>query len=202
MYPGITTVQLDNLAAEIAIEMSDIHPDYADLAARISVSNLQKETHEKFSDVMTQLFNHEHHLTGVQNPLISKDFLDLVLKHADRINAVIDYQRDFDFSYFGFKALEQSYLMKIKDKVVERPQHMMMRVALAIHGEDLESAFQAYKYCSEQRYTHGSTTLSNAGTIGGQLSSFFEVEMKEDRYLKKEKKKKSGHAAFLNHLNM
>ncbi|KAF1805433.1 alpha subunit of ribonucleoside-diphosphate reductase [Mucor lusitanicus] len=180
MYPGITTVQLDNLAAEIAVDMTGIHPDYAVLAARISVSNLQKETHDKFSDVMQELYNNKHPKTGVPNPLISKEFLDMVLKHADKINAALDYQRDFDFNYFGFKTLEQSYLMKIGEKVVERPQHMMMRVALAIHGEDFESAFKAYDYTSRKLYTHAGTTLLNAGTLNGQLSSFFQVQMKED----------------------
>jgi ribonucleoside-diphosphate reductase subunit M1 len=180
MYPGITTVQLDNLAAEIAVDMTGIHPDYAILAARISVSNLQKETHDNFSDVIQELYNNVHPKTGVPNPLVSKDFLDLVLKHADKINATIDYQRDFDFNYFGFKTLEQNYLLKINDKVVERPQHMMMRVALAIHGEDLDSAFAVYGYTSRQLFTHAGTTLLNAGTMNGQLSSFFEVQMKED----------------------
>lgn len=180
MYPGITTVQLDNLAAEIAVDMTGIHPDYAVLAARISVSNLQKETHDKFSDVMQELYNNKHPKTGVPNPLISKEFLGMVLKHADKINAALDYQRDFDFNYFGFKTLEQSYLMKIGEKVVERPQHMMMRVALAIHGEDFESAFKAYDYTSRKLYTHAGTTLLNAGTLNGQLSSFFQVQMKED----------------------
>jgi ribonucleoside-diphosphate reductase alpha subunit len=180
MYPGITTVQLDNLAAEIAVDMTGIHPDYAVLAARISVSNLQKETHDNFSDVIQELYNNVHPKTGAPNPLVSKDFLELVLKHADKINATIDYQRDFDFNYFGFKTLEQSYLLKIGDKVVERPQHMMMRVALGIHGEDLDSAFAVYDYTSRQLFTHAGTTLLNAGTNNGQLSSFFEVQMKED----------------------
>lgn len=180
MYPGITTVQLDNLAAEIAVDMTDIHPDYATLAARISISNLQKQTLDNFSDVIQQLYNNVHPKTGSPNPLVREDFLDLVLKNADKINAVIDYKRDFDFNYFGFKTLEQNYLLKIDDKVVERPQHMMMRVALAIHGEDLDSAFAIYDYTSRQLFTHASTTLLNAGTNNSQLSSFFEVQMKED----------------------
>ncbi|KAL0141713.1 ribonucleotide reductase [Mucor lusitanicus] len=154
MYPGITTVQLDNLAAEIAVDMTGIHPDYAVLAA-------------PSQDWRAQSLD----LQGV---------LDMVLKHADKINAALDYQRDFDFNYFGFKTLEQSYLMKIGEKVVERPQHMMMRVALAIHGEDFESAFKAYDYTSRKLYTHAGTTLLNAGTLNGQLSSFFQVQMKED----------------------
>ncbi|KAI9470631.1 MAG: alpha subunit of ribonucleoside-diphosphate reductase [Benjaminiella poitrasii] len=180
MYPGITTVQLDNLAAEIAADMTGVHPDYAVLAARISVSNLQKETHDKFSQVMQELYNNAHPITKAHNPLISKDFLELVLKHADKIDSAIDYQRDFDFNYFGFKTLEQNYLMKINDKVVERPQHMMMRVALAIHGEDLEAAFKTYDYTSRKLFTFGATTIVNAGTPNSQLSSFFDVQMKED----------------------
>lgn len=180
MYPGITTVQLDELAAEIAVDMTGIHPDYAILAARITISNLQKETHDKFSDVVQELYNNVHPKTKAANPLVSKDFLDLVLKHADEINSKIDYQRDFDFNYFGFKTLEQNFLLKIGSKIVERPQHMFMRVALAIHGEDLENAFKAYDYTSRQLYTHAATTLLNSGTNCGQLSSFFEVQMKED----------------------
>lgn len=183
MYPGITTVQLDDLAAEIAVDMTDVHPDYAILAARISVSNLHKETHGKFSDVMQELFNNVHPKTGAPNPLITKEFLDLVSKHADKINAAIDYKRDFDFNYFGFKTLEQNYLLKIGEKVVERPQQMMMRVALAIHGEDLESAFKTYDYTSRKLYTHAATTLLNAGTFSGQLSTYFDVQMREDRYV-------------------
>ncbi|KAI7899705.1 alpha subunit of ribonucleoside-diphosphate reductase [Cokeromyces recurvatus] len=180
MYPGITTVQLDNLAAEIAADMTGIHPDYAILAARLSVSNLQKETHDKFSRVMQDLYNNVHPITKAHNPLISKEFLDLVLKHADKIDATIDYQRDFDFNYFGFKTLEQNFLMKIGEKVVERPQHMMMRVALAIHGEDLEAAFKTYDLTSRKFFTFAATTLMNAGTPNNQLSSFFDVQMKED----------------------
>jgi ribonucleotide reductase alpha subunit len=180
MYPGITTAQLDELAAEIAVDMTSIHPDYAVLAARITVSNLQKETHDKFSDVVQDLYNNVHPKTGVPNPLVSKVFLDLVLKNAEAINNTIDYQRDYDFNYFGFKTMEQNFLLKINEKIVERPQHMMMRVALAIHGEDLEGAFKSYDYTSRKLFTHAATTLLNAGTICGQLSSFFEVQMKED----------------------
>ncbi|KAI8991032.1 ribonucleotide reductase [Mycotypha africana] len=180
MYPGITTVQLDDLAAGIAVDMTDIHPDYAILAARISVSNLQKETHDRFSEVMQELYDNVHPQTKEPNPLISKEFLELVKKHADKIDAAIDYQRDFDFNYFGFKTLEENYLKRIGDKVVERPQHMMMRVALAIHGEDLEAAFKTYDYTSRKLYTHAAATLLNAGTANGQLSSDFHVQMKED----------------------
>lgn len=182
MYPGITTVQLDNLAAEIAVDMTGIHPDYAVLAARISVNNLQKETHDKFSDVMRDLYNNKHPKTGDHNPLITKEFLDLVTRHAEKIDSYIDYQRDFDFNYFGFKTLEQNYLMQVGGKVIERPQHMMMRVALAIHGDDLEAAFKTYDYTSRKLYTHAATTLLNAGTNCGQLSSYFDVQMREDRY--------------------
>ncbi|KAI7888344.1 alpha subunit of ribonucleoside-diphosphate reductase [Mucor mucedo] len=180
MYPGITTAQLDELAAEIAVDMTSIHPDYAVLAARITISNLQKETHDKFSQVVQDLYNNVHPKTGASNPLVSKDFLDLVLKNAEAIDNAIDYQRDFDFNYFGFKTMEQNFLLKVNDKIIERPQHMMMRVALAIHGDDLEAAFKSYDYTSRKLFTHAATTLLNAGTVCGQLSSFFEVQMKED----------------------
>jgi ribonucleoside-diphosphate reductase subunit M1 len=181
MYPGITTAQLDNLAAEIAVDMTGLHPDYAILAARISVSNLHKETHDKFSDVTRQLHSNVHPKTGRPNPLVSKKFLDVVEKHAAAIDAAIDYQHDYDFNYFGFKTLEQNYLMKINGKTVERPQQMMMRVALAIHGDNLELAFKTYEYTSQKFFTFAATTLLNAGTECNQLASFFEVQMKEDR---------------------
>ncbi|KAI8054186.1 alpha subunit of ribonucleoside-diphosphate reductase [Gilbertella persicaria] len=180
MYPGITTVQLDNLAAEIAANMTDIHPDYAILAARISISNLQKETHEKFSQVMQELYDNKHPKSGLPNPIISKSFLDLVLKHAEKIDAAIDYQRDFNLTYFGFKTLEQNYLLKLGNKIVERPQHLLMRVALAIHGENLDSAFTTYDYTSRLLFSFAPATLLNAGTNSGQLSSAFEVQMKDD----------------------
>ncbi|CEG76191.1 Putative Ribonucleoside-diphosphate reductase [Rhizopus microsporus] len=181
MYPGITTVQLDELAAEIAVDMAKIHPDYGILAARISISNLQKETHTIFHEVIKSLYNDNvHPKTGAANPIITKEFLDLVSKHAEKIDSVIDYERDFYFDYFGFKSLEKNCLLKIGTKTVERPQHMFMRVALAIHGEDLESAFKAYDYMSRHLYVPGITTMINAGTICGQLSSFFGVQMKDD----------------------
>ncbi|OBZ86576.1 Ribonucleoside-diphosphate reductase large subunit [Choanephora cucurbitarum] len=180
MYPGITTVQLDNLAAEIAANMTGIHPDYAVLSARISISNLQKETHDKFSQVMQDLYNHKHPKSGGPNPVIAKPFLDLVLKHADKIDAAIDYQRDFNLTYFGFKTLEQNYLLKLDEKIVERPQHLFMRVALAIHGEDLEAAFSTYDYTSRLLFSFEPTTLLNAGTNSGQLASAYEIQMKDD----------------------
>lgn len=182
MYPGITTVQLDELAAEIAVDAAVVHPDFVILAARLSISNLQKETHEKFSDVVKALYSdNTHPKTGAANPIVTEEFVKLVDEHAEKINSVIDYKRDFYFDYFGFKNLEKNLLLKIGNKTVERPQHMFMRVALAIHGQDLESAFKTYDYLSRHLYTHATTTLINAGTVCGQLSSFFEVQMKDDR---------------------
>ncbi|KAG0765635.1 hypothetical protein G6F57_000163 [Rhizopus arrhizus] len=181
MYPGITTVQLDELAAEIAVDAAVVHPDFVILAARLSISNLQKETHEKFSDVVKALYSdNTHPKTGAANPIVTEEFVKLVDEHAEKINSVIDYKRDFYFDYFGFKNLEKNLLLKIGNKTVERPQHMFMRVALAIHGQDLESAFKTYDYLSRHLYTHATTTLINAGTVCGQLSSFFEVQMKDD----------------------
>lgn len=182
MYPGITTAQLDELTAEIAIDASAVHPDFAVLAARITISNLQKETQTDFLDVLKTLYNdNAHPKTGAANPIVTQELVELAQRHATEINRVIDHKRDFNYDYFGFKNLEKNVLLKIREKTVERPQHMFMRVALAIHGENLEEAFKTYDYLSRHLYTHATTTLVNAGTVCGQLSSFFEVQMKDDR---------------------
>ncbi|RCH87640.1 Ribonucleoside-diphosphate reductase large subunit, partial [Rhizopus stolonifer] len=181
MYPGITTAQLDELTAEIAIDASAVHPDFAVLAARITISNLQKETQTDFLDVLKTLYNdNAHPKTGAANPIVTQELVELAQRHATEINRVIDHKRDFNYDYFGFKNLEKNVLLKIREKTVERPQHMFMRVALAIHGENLEEAFKTYDYLSRHLYTHATTTLVNAGTVCGQLSSFFEVQMKDD----------------------
>ncbi|KAF7728380.1 Ribonucleoside-diphosphate reductase large subunit [Apophysomyces ossiformis] len=180
MYQGITTVELDNLAAETAADMTTTHPDYAILAARIAVSNLHKETHTEFSKVVHELYNHEHPKLKRHNPLVSKELFHIVNEHADKINQAIVYERDYDFNFFGFKTLERSYLMKIDGKTVERPQHMIMRVALGIHGTDLDAAIQTYNYMSQKYFTHATPTLFNAGTPHPQLSSCYLVQMKDD----------------------
>uniref|UniRef100_A0A0K0FWD8 Ribonucleoside-diphosphate reductase n=1 Tax=Strongyloides venezuelensis TaxID=75913 RepID=A0A0K0FWD8_STRVS len=180
LYNGVSTVELDNLAAEIAANMTTIHPDYAILAARIAISNMHKQTKKSFSEVMDDLFNYHHNITGVHMPMISKETHDIILKNADKLNSAIVYNRDFDFSYFGFKTLERSYLLKIDGKIAERPQHLLMRVAVGIHGEDISSVIETYDYMSQKWFTHASPTLFNAGTRRPQLSSCFLLTMAGD----------------------
>lgn len=160
--------------------MTTSHPDFSVLAARIVISNLQKETDDQFSAVIEKLYHHEHPKLKQPSPLVSKGLYDVVKANADKIDAVIDHKRDYDFSFFGFKTLERSYLLKINNRIVERPQYMIMRVALGIHGEDLESAFKTYDLMSSKYFTHATPTLFNAGTPKPQLSSCFLVQMRED----------------------
>merc|ERR1719510_2639624 len=178
LYPGVTTVELDNLAAEIAATMTTKHPDYAILAARIVVANLHKETKKVFSEVVQDLRNIVSH--GRPAPMISEFHYKIIMKNADRLNSAIIYDRDFSYQYFGIKTLERSYLLKIDGKVVERPQHMLMRVAVGIHGEDIEAAIETYNMLSEKLFTHASPTMFNAGTQRPQLSSCFLVTMRDD----------------------
>ncbi|KAG8522912.1 Ribonucleoside-diphosphate reductase large subunit, partial [Galemys pyrenaicus] len=175
LYSGVTTVELDTLAAETAATLTTKHPDYAILAARIAVSNLHKETKKVFSDVMEDLYNYINPHNGKHSPMVAKSTLDIVLAHKDRLNSAIIYDRDFSYNYFGFKTLERSYLLKINGKVAERPQHMLMRVSVGIHKEDIEAAIETYNLLSEKWFTHASPTLFNAGTNRPQLSS-----MKDD----------------------
>ncbi|XP_049582511.1 ribonucleoside-diphosphate reductase large subunit [Syngnathus scovelli] len=180
LYSGVTTVELDTLAAEIAATLTTKHPDYAILAARIAVSNLHKETKKVFSEVMEDLFNYVNPLNRRHSPMISKETLDVVMEHKDRLNSAIIYDRDFSYNFFGFKTLERSYLLKINGKVAERPQHMLMRVAVGIHGERVDAAIETYNLLSERWFTHASPTLFNAGTNRPQLSSCFLLAMKDD----------------------
>lgn len=163
LYSGVTTVQLDELAAEIAATMTTRHSDYAILAARIAVSNLHKETKKNFSDVVKDLYNMVNENTGKPTPIISDETYRIVMENADRLNSAIIYDRDFRYYYFGFKTLHRSYLLKINNKVVERPQHMLMRVAVGIHGEDIDAAIETYNLMSERWFTHASPTLFNSG---------------------------------------
>ncbi|KAM3837456.1 ribonucleoside-diphosphate reductase large subunit [Vipera latastei] len=180
LYSGVTTVELDTLAAETAATLTTKYPDYAILAARIAVSNLHKETKKVFSDVMEDLYNYVNPHNGKHSPMISKETLDIVQANKDRLNSVIIYDRDFSYNYFGFKTLERSYLLKINSKVVERPQHMLMRVSVGIHKGDIEAAIETYNLLSERWFTHASPTLFNAGTNRPQLSSCFLLCMKDD----------------------
>lgn len=180
LYSGVTTVELDTLAAEIAATLTTKYPDYAILAARIAVSNLHKETKKVFSDVMEDLYNYVNPLNRQHSPMISLETLNIVLENKDRLNSAIIYDRDFSYNFFGFKTLERSYLLKINGKVAERPQHMLMRVAVGIHERDIEAAIETYNLLSEKWFTHASPTLFNAGTNRPQLSSCFLLAMKDD----------------------
>lgn len=180
LYTGVTTQELDNLAAETAATMTTDHADYAVLAARIAVSNLHKETKKQFSDVMDDLYNMENEFLKTKSPMISDFHHSIIMKNADRLNSAIIYDRDFGYNYFGFKTLERSYLLKIKGKIVERPQHMLMRVAVGIHGEDIDGAIETYNLLSERYFTHASPTLFAAATPRPQLSSCFLLSMSDD----------------------
>uniref|UniRef100_A0A8C7HH73 Ribonucleoside-diphosphate reductase n=1 Tax=Oncorhynchus kisutch TaxID=8019 RepID=A0A8C7HH73_ONCKI len=180
LYNGVTTVELDTLAAEIAATLTTKHPDYAILAARIAVSNLHKETKKVFSDVVEDLYNYVNPLNKRHSPMVAKETLDIVLENKDRLNSAIIFDRDFSYNFFGFKTLERSYLLKIDGKVAERPQHMLMRVAVGIHKTDIDAAIETYNLLSEKWFTHASPTLFNAGTNRPQLSSCFLLAMKDD----------------------
>ncbi|XP_046962403.1 ribonucleoside-diphosphate reductase large subunit [Vanessa cardui] len=180
IYSGVTTVELDNLAAETAATMTTDHPDYAILAARLAISNLHKETKKHFSEVMTDLYNIINPHTNKKESMISEFHYNITMKNKDRLDSAIVYDRDFKYNYFGFKTLERSYLLKINNKVAERPQHMLMRVSIGIHGEDIDSAINTYNLLSEKYFTHASPTLFSAATPRPQLSSCFLIAMKDD----------------------
>ncbi len=180
LYDGVSTQELDNLAAEISATMTTKHPDFAKLAARIAVSNLHKTTSKSFSNTMKRLYQYIDPKTGQNAPLISKDTWKVIKANAAELDAAIIYDRDFSYDYFGFKTLERSYLMKMDGKVVERPQHLLMRVAVGIHAEDIDAAIETYNLLSEKWFTHATPTLFNAGTPKPQLSSCFLLTMKDD----------------------
>ncbi|KAI2611623.1 ribonucleoside-diphosphate reductase large chain [Hypoxylon fragiforme] len=180
VYGGVTTVQLDDLAAETAAYMTVTHPDYAILAARIAVSNLHKQTKKQWSSVISDLYHYVNPKNRTPSPMISKETYECVMRHKEDFDSAIVYDRDFNYQYFGFKTLERSYLLKLNDKIVERPQHMIMRVAVGIWGDDVERVLQTYNLMSSKYFTHASPTLFNAGTPQAQLSSCFLVDMKDD----------------------
>ncbi len=180
LYDGVSTIELDNLAAEIAASLTTRHPDFAKLAARIAVSNLHKVTSKSFSNTMKRLYTYVDPKTGENAPLISKETWKVIHENAAELDEAVLYDRDFSYDYFGFKTLERSYLMKIDGKVVERPQHLLMRVAVGIHGEDIPAAIETYNLLSEKWFTHATPTLFNAGTPKPQLSSCFLLTMKDD----------------------
>lgn len=203
LYPGVTTVELDELAAQTAASCATKHPDWSLLAARISVSNLHKQTSKIFSDVVEVLHKNIHPKTNANAPLVSNELYQIVMEvslstiilyytlililciricvqNKERLNSAMIYDRDFNYDYFGFKTLERAYLMQVNKKVIERPQHMIMRVSLGIHGSDIEAALETYDLMSRQYFTHATPTLYNAGTPNPQLSSCFLLTMKAD----------------------
>ena len=180
LYDGVSTSELDNLAAETAASMTITHPDYAQLAARIAVSNLHKNTTKSFSETMTEMYHYVNPRTGKKAPLLSEEVYNVILENAAKLDSTIIYNRDFNYDYFGFKTLERSYLLKINGKIVERPQHMLMRVSIGIHLNDIESAIETYELMSKKFFTHATPTLFNAGTPKPQMSSCFLLTMKDD----------------------
>ncbi|MDP3313834.1 ribonucleoside-diphosphate reductase subunit alpha [Lutibacter sp.] len=180
LYDGVTTSELDNLAAEIAATMTVQHPDYAKLAARIAVSNLHKNTKKTFSEVMEDLYKYVNPRTGKKAPLLSDETYKIIMDNAEKLDSTIIYNRDFSYDYFGFKTLERSYLLKINGEIAERPQHMLMRVAIGIHQEDIDEAIETYELMSKKFFTHATPTLFNAGTPKPQMSSCFLLQIQDD----------------------
>ncbi|MEC7653676.1 MAG: ribonucleoside-diphosphate reductase subunit alpha [Bacteroidota bacterium] len=180
VYDGVTTTELDNLAAEVAATNAVSHPDYAHLASRIAVSNLHKSTKKSFADTMNDLYNYVDPKTGDPASLLAEDVHEIIQANAEYLDSQIIYDRDFSYDYFGFKTLERSYLMKLNGNIAERPQQMLMRVSVGIHKDDLESVVSTYNMLSEGWFTHATPTLFNSGTPKPQMSSCFLLTMKED----------------------
>lgn len=180
LFDGITTDELDNLSAEVSAYMTSVHPDYARLAGRIAVANLHRSTSDSFMETFETLFGYQNEFTKEKQPLISEEIFAFAREHKDRISAEIAYSRDFEFDYFGFKTLEKSYLLKVHGKIVERPQHLFMRVALGVQIGNIEEAIKTYHLISDGWFTHASPTLFNAGTNKAQMSSCFLVASKDD----------------------
>ncbi|MEO1714127.1 MAG: ribonucleotide reductase N-terminal alpha domain-containing protein, partial [Bacteroidota bacterium] len=180
LYDGVTTTELDNLAAETAATMATVHPDYAILAARIAVSNLHKNTSKSFYKTVKDLYHYIDPKTGEKAGLIGDETMGIVEENRDELDSALIFDRDYEFDYFGFKTLERSYLLRMNGEVVERPQHMIMRAAVGIHGKDIKSAIDTYNLISEKWFIHATPTLFNAGTPKPQLSSCFLLSMTED----------------------
>ena len=180
VYDGVTTIELDNLAAEVAATNAVTHPDYAQLASRIAVSNLDKTTKKSFTETMRDLHDYIDPITGENASLIAEDVWEIIQKNAELLDSSILYDRDFSYDFFGFKTLERSYLLRIDGEIAERPQQMLMRVAVGMHKDDMDSVIETYNMMSEGWFTHATPTLFNAGTPKPQMSSCFLLTMKED----------------------
>jgi ribonucleoside-diphosphate reductase alpha subunit len=178
IYNHVKTSELDELAGEIAASLQIEEPDYSELSSRIIISNHHKNTSPSFSETIYLLYNNR--VYGEHSPLISETLYQIVMKNKYKLNNIINYDRDFGYDYFGFKTLERAYLMRVNGKVVERPQHMLMRVSLGIHGEDFKDALITYEYMSNKCFIHATPTLFNSGTPRPQLSSCFLLAMKDD----------------------
>ncbi|GGF18805.1 ribonucleoside-diphosphate reductase subunit alpha [Flavobacterium limi] len=180
LYDGVSTSELDNLAAETAASMTIAHPDYAQLAARVAISNLHSNTKKSFSETMKDMYHYVNPRNGQEAPLLSDEVFKVIQENSAFLDSHIIYTRDFNYDYFGFKTLERSYLLKINGKIVERPQHMLMRVAVGIHLDDLKSVIETYDLMSKKYFTHATPTLFNAGTPKPQMSSCFLLAMQDD----------------------
>jgi ribonucleoside-diphosphate reductase alpha chain len=180
VYDGVSTTELDNLAAETAASLTTRHPDFALLASRIAISNLHKNTKKSFTETMRDLYNYIDPKTGKAASLLDEEVMQVIEANSDLLDSTIIYDRDFGYDYFGFKTLEKSYLLRLNGKVVERPQHMIMRVAVGIHKSDLDSVIETYNLMSERWFTHATPTLFNSGTPKPQLSSCFLLQMQGD----------------------
>ena len=179
LYDKISTTKIDELSAEQCASMASIHPDYNILAGRIIVSNHHKNTVKSFTSIMKDLYGNKD-IHGAKSPIISEELYNTVCSHGDEIDNMLQYERDYLIEYFGFKTLERAYLMKINNKVVERPQHMWMRVALGIHGNNLIKAKETYDLMSLKYFTHATPTLFNAGTPRPQMSSCYLLQLEDD----------------------
>ena len=179
IFDGVKTCELDELAAYLCSSMSIDNPDYSTLASRIIISNHQKNTSPSFSETVNILYDNKD-INGEHSPLISEELYEIVNKNKEKLNNYIDYQRDFLFDYFGFKTLERAYLIKIEKKIIERPQHLWMRVSLGIHGNDIREVLQTYDLMSKKYFTHATPTLFNSGTKRPQLSSCFLCSVNDD----------------------
>ncbi len=180
LYDGVTTSELDNLAAEVAATMTIQHPDFALLASRIAVSNLHKGTDKSFSSTMEKLYSYVDPKTNEKAPLLAEDVHNIIKDNAAALDSAIIYDRDFNYDFFGFKTLERAYLLRLNGEIAERPQHMLMRVSVGIHKEDIEGAIETYNLMSEKWFTHATPTLFNAGTPKPQMSSCFLLSMQDD----------------------
>ncbi|MBT3419946.1 MAG: ribonucleoside-diphosphate reductase subunit alpha [Euryarchaeota archaeon] len=180
LYDGVSTRELDQLAAETAASLASHHPDYSRLAARICVDDLHRSTKSLFTDVITDLRDYIDPESKKHAPLISEEVFDIIMANADKLNNHIDYNRDYNYDYFGFKTLERSYLLKLHGEVAERPQHMLMRVSVGIHHGNIEKALETYDLMSQGYFTHATPTLFNSGTPTPQMSSCFLLTMQDD----------------------